>query len=621
MCGIVGFCGAGDYNTLKKMADALWYRGPDNEGFYFDTASRVALGHRRLSIIDLEGSNQPIFNEDNKVCVICNGEIYNYKDLRAELIQKKHIFKTNGDTEVILHGYEEYAEGVASKLSGMFAFAVYDQKQGRILLARDMMGKKPLYYYLNEGAGSLIFSSELKALLKHQVIPKEIEDSAIYKYFAYGYIPAPLSIIRGVKKLPASHFLLFDLIKRTSRIEKYWEISYSPKLGLSQEGYQERIRLLLSEAVRKRLMSDVPLGIFLSGGIDSSVIASFAVQNSSAQKVKTFSVSFEEKSFDESRYSRQVARILGTEHFEECFSIKALLDILPEMLEKLDEPMADYSILPTYLLSKFARRTVKVVLGGDGGDELFAGYDPFLAQRFARYLDVLFKPAFFKYSKKIADMLPATENNLDLGFILKRFFMGMQYPSHLRHNIWMSILGPQQLNSVFQKQFILENLYKEVVAYDRICQNEEEGDRLIYIWIRTYLQDGILTKIDRATMSVSLEARCPFLDKDFIQFVAKIPSRFKYQKYILKKAMEKVLPKNIIYRKKKGFGIPLTKWLKGELRELLEEYTSPTRLEQWGIDTKVANQIKQEHLVGKQDNRLFLWALIVLSFWKENIDN
>jgi asparagine synthase (glutamine-hydrolysing) len=621
MCGIVGFCGDGGYDTLKKMASALWYRGPDNEGFYFNTTSRVALGHRRLSIIDLEGSNQPIFNEDNKICVICNGEIYNYKELRDELIQKKHIFKTNGDTEVILHGYEEYAERIVDKLNGMFVFAIYDQKQNRILLVRDRMGKKPLYYYLNEDTGTLIFSSELKALLKHPAIPNKTDISGIYKYFAYGYIPAPLSIIQSVRKLPASHFLLFDLIKRVSHVEKYWEISYSPKLELSQVECQEKIRLLLSEAVKRRLMSDVPLGIFLSGGIDSSTIASFAVENHSSQKVKTFSISFEEKTFDESRYSRQVASVLGTEHFEERFSIKALLSILPEILKKLDEPMADASILPTYLLSKFTRKTVKVVLGGDGGDELFAGYDPFLAQRFARYLDILFRPTFFKYPRRLVDMLPASEKNLNLDFILKRFLMGMQYPNQLRHNIWMSTLDPQELNSVFQKKLSLENLYKEAGDYAQICQNEEENDGLIHTWIRTYLQDDILTKLDRATMAVSLEARCPFLDQEFVEFVAKIPSRFKYRKYILKKAMRKILPRNIIYRKKKGFGIPLAKWLKGELRELLDEYTSPARTRQWGMDARVVNQLKQEHLTGKQDNRLFLWALIVLSFWKENINN
>jgi asparagine synthase (glutamine-hydrolysing) len=616
ICGIVERHDPVDQQALRRMTAALRHRGPDDEGFYFSTApsaAGVGLGFRRLSIIDLVTGNQPIANEDGSVQVVFNGEIYNYRELRSELEARGHRLATESDTEVIVHQYEELGSRCFARLNGMFALALWDANRSELVLARDRFGKKPLYYA--DLGGSLLFGSELKSLLEHPRCPRDLDLDALSRYLALEYVPTPYSIFAGVRKLPGGHVLRWR--DGGVSIEQFWDLGLDPDdPPRPAEAYVEEFRELLRAAVRRRLVSDVPLGAFLSGGIDSSSVVAMMVDALPAKAVKTFSVGFEERSFDESLHARRVAAHFGTDHHEEVFTPRVMLDTLPTVVDWLDEPFGDASILPTYLLSRFTREHVTVALGGDGSDELLAGYPTFPADRLARFYRV---PRLLHSNVivPLADRLPVSTANFSFDFKLKRFLRAAGSREDVRHPLWLGSFTPDE-----QAALLAETPGDPFVEQRRVLAQggSDRLGRLIYLYAKTYLQDDILVKVDRASMACSLEVRAPFLDVELVEFLARVPSRLKLHrldtKHLLKRAMGDVLPTGIAERAKKGFGIPVGAWFKGELREALLDELSPERIRQQGLfQPAEVDRLISEHLSGRRDHRKQLWTLFVFQLW------
>jgi asparagine synthase (glutamine-hydrolysing) len=618
MCGICGIIGSEpiDRNALGRMTAALRHRGPDDQGFLVDERAvdvAVGLGFRRLSIIDLVSGNQPIGNEDGSVQLVFNGEIYNYRELRAELESRGHRFATDSDTEVIVHLYEELGSHCVERLNGMFAIALWDANRGELVLARDRFGKKPLYYA--DLGGSLLFGSELKSLAEHPRCPRDLDFDALTRYLALEYVPTPYSIFAGIRKLPGGHVLCW----RDGRIsiEQFWDLEHRPDYpSRPDEQYVEEFRELLRAAVRRRLISDVPLGAFLSGGIDSSSVVAMMVDSLPAGAVKTFSIGFEEQSFDESIHARRVAGHFGTDHREEVFTAGVMLDTLPTVVDWLDEPFGDASILPTYLLSRFTREHVTVALGGDGSDELLAGYPTFPADRFARFYHV---PQLLHTNviAPLVDRLPVSTANFSFDFKLKRFLRAAASREDVRHPVWLGSFTPDE------QALLLTAAPGDPFAEQRRMLASAGGDRLgklIYLYAKTYLQDDILVKVDRASMACSLEVRAPFLDVQLVEFLSRVPSRLKLRrldtKHLLKRAMGDILPPGIANRAKKGFGIPVAAWFKGELREALQDELSTERIRRQGLfEPDEVNRLVSEHLSGRRDHRKALWTLFVFQLW------
>lgn len=610
MCGIAGFVGRNNDIILHAMADAISHRGPDGEGYYFCPVNGINFAHRRLSITDIAGGHQPMWNEDDSVGIVFNGEIYNHMELRNELLSKGHVFKSDhSDTEVLIHGYEEWGADLLIRLNGMFAFCIYDQKKKCLFFARDRFGKKPLYYTLYDQ--KLVFSSELKSLLAHPEIKREIDPVSLQKYFGYGFIPAPYTLYRNVNKLPGGHYMFYDLTTATAKITSYWQFRVNPDSNYaksSEEDLAAELRNLLTAAVKRRMVSDVPVGVFLSGGIDSSTILACASQIEATNRIKTFSIGFHEKEYDESDIARNIAHHFGSDHTEEIFGIDSAKEVSSKVLHMLDEPMGDSSILPTYLLSRFAKQSVTVALGGDGGDELFAGYAPFRALNAAQLYTDMIPSGIRKFILSQVNRLPASEGYLSLDFKLKRTLQGLEYPSKVWNPMWLSPLKPDEIADLTNTPVEWEELYDDAIkAWD----SSDAGDligKTSEFYGRFYLQDGVLSKVDRASMMVGLEVRAPFLDNHVVEFAQRLPSSFKYRngttKYLLKKAMTGTLPDSLLYRQKKGFGIPLTSWLKT-----------------WSIDEAslgkcndaFVKKMYDEHRLGSRDNRLFLWNWIVLT--------
>lgn len=611
MCGIAGFVGPGNEQALRAMSDAMIHRGPDGAGAHVDASNRVFFAHRRLAILDIAGGDQPMWNEDGQVGVIFNGEIYNHLDLRRELVARGHVFRSDhSDTEVLVHGYEEWGADLPLRLNGMFAFAIYDRPRRRLFLARDRFGKKPLYYTVRPGFFG--FASELSALLRHPAVAREIDDKALQKYFAYGFIPAPGSLYRNVAKLPGGHSLTYDLASGAVAVAEYWRFRIEPLDRIPtdpEDAWGEELRALLSQAVKRRLISDVPLGIFLSGGIDSSAVLAFASRHVPPGQIGTFSIGFHEASFDESTYARRVAAQFRSDHHHQMLSLDRAGELIPSVLSRLDEPMGDSSILPTYLLCHFARQRVTVALGGDGGDELFAGYDPFKALAPAMWYRRLVPGWAHKGLRSLAELIPASDRNMSLDFKIKRGLRGVSYPESAWNPAWLGALEPSELQDLFRRPVRYEEVFEEAIAAWNHSAADNPVDKTLEFYTRFYLQDDILTKVDRASMMVSLEVRAPFLDNDVVEFARRIPHRYKFHKgrtkHLLKSALEGVLPRDIIHRKKKGFGVPLTRWLK-DMAEPDRALRSPETDASW-ISRKWS-----EHRSGKVDHRLFLWCWIVL---------
>ena len=615
MCGLAGFVGAGDAADLRAMGAALVHRGPDGEGLEIDPASGVHLIHRRLAIVDLEGGVQPMWDAEGTTGVIFNGEIYNHLDLRAELQARGHVFRTgHSDTEVLVHGYKEWGDALPLRLNGMFAFAIHDRANRRLFLARDRFGKKPLYYHCSRGL--FAFGSELTALLRHRGVPRRVDRRSLQKLFAYGFIPSPRSLYEDIRRLPGGHFMTFALDRPGEvAIRKYWEFAIEPDPPVpanAEAVWGEELRALLSQAVRRRLMSDVPLGVFLSGGIDSSAVLAYATEHSGRGKVQTFSIGFREPSFDESRYARAVARHFGSDHHEEMLSIERARELVPAVLARLDEPFGDPSIVPTFQLCEFARRRITVALGGDGGDELFAGYDPFKALAAARWYRALVPAGLRGGIRRLADLLPVSAENMSLEFRIKRGLRGAGHPEHLWNPAWLGPLDAPEIADLFAEPVAVETLYEEAIQAWESTPSTHIVDKTLEFYTRLYLPDDILAKADRASMMVSLEVRSPFLDQDVAEFARRIPHRYKYRngetKVLLKSALRGVVPEDVLARRKKGFGIPLTQWLRS-----WDDHGFGRGAERVGNPPWAATRLA-EHKAGKRDHRLALWCLLALEY-------
>jgi asparagine synthase (glutamine-hydrolysing) len=618
VCGIAGFAGVGSWADLERMAQALAHRGPDGAGFFVDEATRVFLGHRRLAIVDVAGGEQPMWNEDGQVGVVFNGEIYNHADLRADLQRRGHRFASDhSDTEVLVHGYEEWGEGLPLRLNGMFAFAILDRRRNQIFLARDRFGEKPLYYTAKPGL--FAFASELTALAEHPGVSRSIDSRAQQKFFAYGYLPAPHATLEGVRKLPGGHWLRYELGSGAIAEKPYWRFVLEPDDSLrdaDEPRLVEECGALLTEAARRRLMSDVPLGVFLSGGLDSSVVLASLAKALPAECLGTFTIGFDEPSFDESEHALAVARHLGTSHHARRLDLARACNLIPSVLCRLDEPLGDASLLPTYLLSAFAREKVTVVLSGDGGDELFAGYDPFLALAPAVIYSRLMPRWGHKGLRRLADLIPISHANMGLDFKLRRSLIGLSHAASMWLPIWMAPLDPRDAAELFESPLTLEDLYDEAIAAWESDPAKNPVDRGLEFFTRFYLQDDLLMKVDRAAMMCSLEARAVFLDNDLVEFCRRLPHRFKFRngerKYLLKKVARRLLPPSIVDRKKKGFGIPLAKWL----REVPPE---PPMAPLAGVRADYARRAFAEHRSGAADHRLFLWSWIAMQGFADHV--
>jgi asparagine synthase (glutamine-hydrolysing) len=611
MCGIAGFSGLGDQADLGAMTASLTHRGPDGEGQFFDAEAQVYLGHRRLAIIDHEGGRQPMWNDDRSVGVVFNGEIYNHRELRALLEARGHVFRSShSDTEILVHGYREWGESLPSRLNGMFAFAVYDRRHKRLFLARDRFGEKPLYYYRRPRL--FAFASEITALRKHRAFSEKIDQRALQKFFAFGFVPAPDAIYEGVAKLPGGHCLTLDVANGQVRVFPYWRFRIEADDSLTdadEERLAEELRHLLAQAVGRRLMSDVPLGIFLSGGIDSAAVLATAARHLPPARLRTFTVGFTEPSFDESAAARQTAEFIGSSTATEILDLESARRLIPDVLKRLDEPLADPSIIPTYLLSRFTRRQVAVALSGDGGDELFAGYDPFSALAPAHYYHRLMAGPLHRGLRRLADLLPLSTRNMSWDFKIRRALTGLSYEASLWNPVWTGPVEPDALKELFYEPLHLEDIYGDVMALWEEDGRKSIIDKTLEYYATFYLQDDILAKVDRASMMNSLESRAVFLDNDLVAFCQRLPARFKYRagrrKYLLKRAVEPWLSKAIIERPKKGFGMPIAEWL----RSLALPQPAATID---GMDHSFIERAWREHRAGKRDHRLLLWCWLSL---------
>ena len=604
MCGLAGFVGSGDRVDLTAMTRALAHRGPDGEGFFSDPQHPVHLGHRRLSIVDLAGGAQPMASADGEIVVVYNGEIYNHRDLRAELERRGHVFRSDhSDTEVLVHGWREWGVDLPGRLNGMFAFAIWDRRRQSLFLARDRFGEKPLYWARQDGG--FYFASELTALARHRDFRAEIDRNGVRKLLAYGFIPSPNSYWRDVARLPGGHWLRYDLASGRSETRAYWRFDLEPQPVASERQAAEDLRGLLEQAVARRMMSDVPLGVFLSGGIDSGMVAAFAARQRGAGGVDAFTIGFTEPSFDESAPARQTAAALGLRHHEQMLTLQAAQALVPEILGRLDEPQGDASLIPTWLLCRFARSKVTVALSGDGGDELFAGYDTFAVLGPARlYQSLVGRGALHRGLRRLADLLPYSAANMSFDYKLRRVLRGLDHPPGLWHPAWLSPLEPAEIADLLQAPAAPEDLYAEALQIQAENPRAAPAELGLLFYTRLYLQDDILAKVDRAAMLHGLESRAVFLDNDLVDFARRLPLDLKIRggqrKYLLKRALDGILPAAVLDRPKKGFGIPLLSWLKAQPfpGDALPGGLGRARMQAW----------HEQHRRGETDQRLALWC-------------
>ena len=625
MCGIAGLAKfteitVEDIESVKRMTSKLIHRGPDSDGFYNDEI--VSLGFRRLKIIDLQTGDQPISNKDETIWTCLNGEIYNYKTLRHELIKIGYQFKTNSDTEVIVHAYQQYGLEFVSKLKGMFAIVLWDIRKKKLLLVRDRLGKKPLFYcHLND---SVFFSSGIKSLLENRQISKELNFSALNDYLSLQCIPAPQTIFRNVKKLPPGSILVADYQNNSVEIKKYWQLEYSPKIKISFKDAQEELINKVRDAVKIRMVSDVPIGALLSGGIDSSIVVGL-MSNISKDPVHTFSIGFDDEKYDESIYANQIAQSFGTVHKQLTVRPNAI-DVVPKIVEMLDEPMADSSAVPTYYVSKISKEFVTVVLNGDGGDEVFSGYDRYgSALRLSRLLKI---PGIIKDSIGFMDsFIPKKMKNNKI-FSKFKTLNDIKDLSFNQHFIRQTLLWQEHERVELIKNDICEKIMvddinsaeKGILKYLERDNKLDSIDKMLIADVNGYLPNDLLVKMDRMSMAHSLEARSPFLDHELMEFVAKLPSNYKRKlnngKILLKSAFKDLLPKNIMKRKKQGFGVPINQWIKGELKEMVfDALLSPSSNSLNYFNKSVIEKILIDHNANKRDYASKIWSLLIFEIW------
>ncbi|HUX09415.1 MAG TPA: asparagine synthase (glutamine-hydrolyzing) [Terriglobia bacterium] len=630
MCGICGIHNL-DLKSLEsrdlidRMSARIRHRGPDSQGKF--ERPHLALAIRRLSIIDLKTGDQPLSNETGEIHLVFNGEIYNYRELRQGLLERGHRFKTQSDGEVIAHLYEEKGADFVRELNGMFAIALWDERAKRLVLARDRAGEKPLYYWQHNG--TLLFGSEIKSILEYPGVSRRLDPEALSQYFFYGYFPTPRSVYAEIKKLPAAHLLVVE--GGTSHLECYWRMQdylRAPEQGKmnrkQEEDACEELREKLRESAISRLVSDVPLGVFLSGGIDSSTIVA-TMSELSPGNVNSFSVSFPQRSFDEGEYAAYVARHFNTQHHVLTADDQSMRGALATLVDYLDEPMADPAVIPTYLLSRFAREHIKVALSGEGSDELFGGYPTYLGARAAEYYlklpGVLRRQVF----ARLRELLPVSSNAVPKGLFLRRFLTHAEKSPAIRHHTWFGMFSPVELDQLFAPQWAGPHPPSSVIfnPLPRVLEGarfDEVLAEMLYLDFRMYLEDNLLVKVDRASMACSLEMRTPFLDHRLIEFAAGLPMNLKMRgfkgKYILKKAVEKWLPHKIVYRQKRGFTVPIASWIRNELRPLVAETLEEGKLKRQGLfNSAYVHQLLREHSSGRADHRKALWTLLCFQLW------
>lgn len=631
MCGI---CGIYDIEgsspvldpILTKMCNALSHRGPDDEGVYFNSkfkvqgskwTPKVALGHRRLSIIDLNAGHQPMMNEDGSIVLVYNGEIYNFKELRCKLIKKGHIFRTDSDTEAILHQYEEDGWRCVEQFNGIFAFALWDGNNGRLLLARDRLGVKPLYYAWD--GKRLVFASEIKPILLAINKTPDIDRSSLFMLMAIQFIPSPGSIFKGIEKLPQGSVMICD--QERYKVEHYWAgniISPPDRLTLPSDP-EQHLYSLLKEAVEGQLVSDVPVGAFLSGGVDSSAIVGL-MSRAMPGRIKTFSVGFDGDCEDnELGYARLAAGRFNTDHHEISIGPDDVSEIMPKAIQYLDDPIVDPAILPTYMVSKLAASEVKVVLTGEGADELFGGYQRYHLDRISAYYQIM--PAFVR--KNLIE-------RYGKGVLSRRYMQGLSAISHpspvLRHIEWISILRPEELAGLFGGSLSVKAEYEKIVSYFDRFFPENITDPIRYMLIadiNSWLPDDLLVKVDRMSMANSLEARVPYLDHRLVDFAISIPTSLKMSglngKRILKRSLSGIIPEEILKRSKKGFALPIGPWFRGELKDYLRDSLSKKAIESIGLfDSNFVEFMIKRHMDG-EDYSLPLWGILTILLWYDNL--
>lgn len=630
MCGIVGYLNLNGEtisegeNHLPAMCRSIFHRGPDEEGMKL--VGPAAIGMTRLAIIDVAGGQQPITNEDESIWIVFNGEIYNFQDLQERVLRLGHTLKTRSDTETIVHLYEEYGVDCLQYLEGMFAFAIWDKNKKRLFIARDRMGEKPLHWGVFDG--KLLFGSELKTILAHPASRKELDSLALQKYLALEYVPNPHSLFKGIHKLPPAHYMVVeDGQVKTSR---YWLPDIKTR-DISEEEAGKELISLLRKSTELRLISEVPLGVFLSGGIDSSSIAALAAQCSS-KPIKTFSIGFSDKSFDESEHALAVSKHIGSEHDVATFSPELGFETLNELWDILDEPLADASIVPTYFLSKMTRRHVTVALAGEGGDELFGGYPTYQAHKLAPFWSIMPEMLRDGMLEPALNKLPVNMNNLSFDYKVKRFIASAAEPPVVRHLRWMGSIAVANQSSLLLPEHLALSAKREDQLFESLPlvnlngkSNGKSGvlevvNNIMRLDMTTYLPDDLLVKSDRASMAASLEVRLPFLAYPLVEFALSLPPNLKVRgmttKYLLKKAVTPYLPEYIMKRPKKGFGIPVAKWLRQEFRSVVDELLCQSFIEKQGVfQWQYVKTLLDEHMSMKADRRKELWTLLMFQWW------
>ncbi|HYW73418.1 MAG TPA: asparagine synthase (glutamine-hydrolyzing) [Pyrinomonadaceae bacterium] len=623
MCGITGFVrrdGAPvDREVLARMNEAIRHRGPDEDGFYLSDG--VGLAMRRLAIIDLKSGQQPIHNADRTAWIVYNGEIYNYRELRQELETRGHRFYTDSDTEAIVHAYDEYGTDCPKYLRGMFALAIWDEREKSLFLARDRVGKKPLLYA--EVNGQLVFGSEFMALLQHPDVSRDVNYEAIHHYLSFICVPSPLTAFQSISKLPPGHSLLWK--NGEIKLERYWQIDFSNKISIDEEEAGERVVELLREAVRVRLMSEVPLGAFLSGGIDSSAVVALMAQESS-ERVKTFSIGFEEQDFSELHHARRVAEYVGSEHHE--FIVKPdAMEILPTLVEHYGEPFADSSAIPSYYVSRETRKHVTVALNGDGGDECFAGYERYAAMNLAqRYVKLLPGAIRNGVIRNLANALPQMQSRKNPLRKAQRFLAAASLSPVQRYLRWVSAFDEQAKLKLYSDDFRNQTAAFSTISFLEPWFAKANGagivDATLLTDTMTYLPNDLLVKMDIASMTVSLEARSPFLDHHLMEFAATLPEHLKLRgmttKYLLKRVLKQFVPEENLTRAKMGFGVPIGHWFRGRMQTFLRDtLLSEKALSRGLFNRESVRQIVEQHVTQRADHDHRLWSLLMLELWFE----
>jgi asparagine synthase (glutamine-hydrolysing) len=620
MCGIAGYATfdgrSAEQSIVQAMCDSITYRGPDDAGYF--VAGPVALGMRRLSIIDLSTGHQPIFNEDRTACVFFNGEIYNYRELREQLIAAGHRFTTQSDTEVIVHLWEEHGLAFPDLLNGMFAIALYDLHAQRLLLVRDHLGIKPLYYA--QTPNTLVFGSEIKTILATDFVARTLNIDAVSEFLAWEYVPGTRTLLNEVRRVAPGALLEVDIRTGTVRHESFWRRPRPrPEIAsLSPEALADHLDETIAKAVRRQMIADVPLGAFLSGGVDSSLVVA------AMGSAHTFSIGFDDPSYDETRWSKRVADRLGVRHTVEIIrpDVRSLFD---QLVGVLDDPIGDFSIFPTYLVSKLAREHVKVSLSGDGGDELFGGYEAFVAQERSRYWDRL--PAWLRHGvvEPLAAALPPAAEKKGLRNKFKRFVEGAVMDPRLGHARWRLFANDAMRAALFTPAAngaVSTPAGDHILALRADAADLDEVDRTLYVEMRSYMVDNCLTKVDRMSMAASLEVRVPLIDREVVDLAFSLPSALKFHggqtKILLKRVAARHVPHDCVYRGKQGFSIPIKNWLRKEFAPLLDQYLNPRRVEAEGLfDSRTVQRLRSEHDSGQANHSHLLWGLLVLAKWRE----